>query len=157
MQARFTYALLKDMARVPFPEDHIFSQTVSGRPKSEVRAGVTSQFLTIRHREVEHPHGVLIQGLAGRRTLSRNAVVAADVHIVSMLPCCVHAPGSQRPVLWVQVLQQLEERHPGAEAYHFIEDKLSTLEKACLLCASGFVMMPRPGRVGIGQRCYGAG
>jgi len=25
---------------VPFPEDHIFSQTVSGRPKSEVRAGV---------------------------------------------------------------------------------------------------------------------
>ena len=30
----------------------------------------------------------------------------------------------------MQVLQQLEERHPGAQAYHFIEDKLSTLEKA---------------------------
>lgn len=50
------------MAEVPFPDDHIFSQTVSGRPKSEV-------------------------------------------------------------------LLKLEERHPGAAAYHFIEDKLSTLEK----------------------------
>lgn len=61
-QARFTAALLRDMAKVPFPDDHIFSQTVSGRPKSEV-------------------------------------------------------------------LLALESRHPGAEAYHFIEDKLSTLEK----------------------------
>ena len=32
-QARFTFALLKDMAKVPFPEDHIFSQTVSGAAK----------------------------------------------------------------------------------------------------------------------------
>ncbi len=30
----------------------------------------------------------------------------------------------------LQVLLKLEERHPGATAYHFIEDKLSTLEKA---------------------------
>ena len=30
----------------------------------------------------------------------------------------------------MQVLLKLEERHPGATAYHFIEDKLSTLEKA---------------------------
>lgn len=50
------------MAKVPFPDDHIFSQTVSGRPKSEV-------------------------------------------------------------------LLTLESRHLGAAAYHFIEDKLSTLEK----------------------------
>ena len=61
-QARFTAALLRDMAKVPFPDDHIFSQTVSGRPKSEV-------------------------------------------------------------------LLTLESRHLGAAAYHFIEDKLSTLEK----------------------------
>ena len=39
-------------------------------------------------------------------------------------------PRRLRGSLRVQVLQQLEERHPGATAYHFIEDKLSTLEKA---------------------------
>ena len=51
------------MAQVPFPDDHIFSQTVSGAPKSEV-------------------------------------------------------------------LLQLEAAHPGAAGYHFIEDKMGTLEKA---------------------------
>ena len=37
-QARFTEALMRDMAGIPFPLDRIFSQTVSGRPKSEVLA-----------------------------------------------------------------------------------------------------------------------
>ena len=35
-QARFTAALLADTAGVPFPADRIFSQTVSGEPKSKV-------------------------------------------------------------------------------------------------------------------------
>lgn len=61
MQARFTEALLRDMAEVPLPADRIFSQAESGRPKSEV-------------------------------------------------------------------LQMLEQRHPGTD-YHFIEDKMGTLEK----------------------------
>ena len=38
MQARFTEALLKDMAQVPFQADRIFSQAESGRPKTEVLA-----------------------------------------------------------------------------------------------------------------------
>ena len=35
-QARFTEAILREMAGIAFPPDRIFSQTVSGRPKSEV-------------------------------------------------------------------------------------------------------------------------
>lgn len=35
-QARFTEAILDRMADIQFPPDRIFSQTVSGRPKSEV-------------------------------------------------------------------------------------------------------------------------
>lgn len=61
-QARFTAALLANSAGVPFPDDAIFSQTVSGRPKGEVLAA-------------------------------------------------------------------LQERHADAPAFHFVEDKLSTLEK----------------------------
>lgn len=60
-QERFTEALLRDMAKVPFPSERIYSQTVSGKPKSEV-------------------------------------------------------------------LGMLQARHPDTK-YHFIEDKLSTLEK----------------------------
>jgi phosphoglycolate phosphatase-like HAD superfamily hydrolase len=62
-QARFTAALLADPAQagVPFPDDRIFSQTVSGEPKAKV-------------------------------------------------------------------LERLEAAHPGAAGYHFVEDKLATLE-----------------------------
>lgn len=35
-QARFTEAILRQMAGIHFPMDRIFSQTVSGQPKSEV-------------------------------------------------------------------------------------------------------------------------
>lgn len=61
-QARFTETILSEMAGIQFPADRIFSQTVSGRPKSEV-------------------------------------------------------------------LENLQKAHPDAESYHFVEDKLSTLEK----------------------------
>lgn len=44
MQERFTDALLKDKAEVDLPLDRIFSQTVSGAPKSEVL-----QMLAERH------------------------------------------------------------------------------------------------------------
>ena len=37
-QARFTKMLMDDMAGIPFPEDRIFSQTVTGKPKTEVLA-----------------------------------------------------------------------------------------------------------------------
>jgi len=60
-QARFTETILRQMAGILFPADRIFSQTVSGRPKSEV-------------------------------------------------------------------LENLEKSHPGSRC-HFVEDKLSTLEK----------------------------
>lgn len=35
-KARFTEAIMKQMAGIAFPSDRIFSQTVSGQPKSEV-------------------------------------------------------------------------------------------------------------------------
>lgn len=60
-QARFTETILKRMAGIDFPMERIFSQTVSGRPKSEV-------------------------------------------------------------------LLDLQNKHPQA-GYHFVEDKMSTLEK----------------------------
>lgn len=60
-QARFTKTILEQMAGIEFPMERIFSQTVSGRPKSEV-------------------------------------------------------------------LQDLQSKHPEASC-HFVEDKLSTLEK----------------------------
>lgn len=66
-QARFALALLREIGKIPFEEDRVFSQTVSGQPKSEV-------------------------------------------------------------------LKMLEERHGGKDgeksvSFHFVEDKLSTLEK----------------------------
>lgn len=64
-QARFTETILRKMAQVEFPMERIFSQTVSGRPKSEV-------------------------------------------------------------------LESLQEKHPGFVC-HFVEDKLSTLEKVAAL------------------------
>lgn len=42
-QARFTEAILRQMAGIAFPMDRIFSQTVSGRPKSEVLADLAAR------------------------------------------------------------------------------------------------------------------
>lgn len=68
-QARFTHAILRQMAGIDFPLERIYSQTVSGRPKSEV-------------------------------------------------------------------LEALQEKNPGAEC-HFVEDKLSTLEKVRAAAGAG--------------------
>lgn len=43
-QARFTAALLADQAGVPFPDDRIFSQTVSGEPKSTVLLKLEAEY-----------------------------------------------------------------------------------------------------------------
>lgn len=69
-QARFTKTILEKMAGIDFPMDRIFSQTVSGRPKSEV-------------------------------------------------------------------LENLAATHPHARNFHFVEDKMSTLEKVKTLIHSG--------------------
>jgi len=42
-QARFTHALLRDLAGVELPMERIFSQTVSGRPKTEVLERLAAQ------------------------------------------------------------------------------------------------------------------
>lgn len=52
-QARFTEAILRKMAGIEFPMDRIFSQTVSGRPKSEVLEN-----LHAKHPEAESFHFV---------------------------------------------------------------------------------------------------
>lgn len=66
MQERFTQAILKQMAGIDFPLERIFSQTVSGQPKSEV-------------------------------------------------------------------LEQLQAKHSECDNFHFVEDKLSTLQKVMML------------------------
>lgn len=43
MQAEYTEILMRDMAKVPFPSDRIFSQTISGRPKGEVLAALEAK------------------------------------------------------------------------------------------------------------------
>jgi hypothetical protein len=42
-QARFTHAILRQMAGIEFPLARIYSQTVSGRPKSEVLEALQAQ------------------------------------------------------------------------------------------------------------------
>jgi len=64
-QARFALALLREIGKIPFEKDRVFSQTVSGRPKSEVLA----------------------------------------------------------------MLEQRHENNENSTSFHFVEDKLSTLEK----------------------------
>mmetsp|Transcript_33386 Transcript_33386/g.79152 ORF Transcript_33386/g.79152 Transcript_33386/m.79152 type:complete len:375 (-) Transcript_33386:163-1287(-) len=59
LQARFTEALLRDMAGIPFPSDRIFSQTVSGRPKSEVLAMLMEQHPNAELRFFEDKMGTL--------------------------------------------------------------------------------------------------
>lgn len=48
LQARFTKAILEKMAGIDFPMDRIYSQTVSGNPKSEVL-----EMLAARHPDLE--------------------------------------------------------------------------------------------------------
>ena len=58
-QARFTEALLRDMAKVPLPADCIFSQTVSGQPKSEVLAMLEERHPGTRYHFIEDKMGTL--------------------------------------------------------------------------------------------------
>jgi hypothetical protein len=43
MQARFTEALMHNMAKVALPSDRIFSTTVSGQPKSDILKDLQQQ------------------------------------------------------------------------------------------------------------------
>lgn len=55
-QARFTEAILRRMAGIHFPMDRIFSQTVSGQPKSEVReSSALCVFLFVGARRAHMP------------------------------------------------------------------------------------------------------
>ncbi len=69
-------------------------------------------------------------------------LLAGTPHVCSVLPsaCRKWCFGSAPPLSWplpqrflpcrsCQVLEMLAERHPEAGSYHFVEDKLSTLEK----------------------------
>jgi len=58
-QERFTEALLRDMAKVPLPLDRIFSQTVSGRPKSEVLLKLAERHPRASYHFVEDKMGTL--------------------------------------------------------------------------------------------------
>lgn len=43
-----------------------------------------------------------------------------------------------------QVLEMLAERHPEAGSYHFVEDKMSTLEKVRTAAAAGMGQVSTP-------------
>lgn len=62
-QERFTEALLRDMAKVPLPLDRIFSQTVSGRPKSEVLLKLAERHPRASYHFVEDKMGTLEKAL----------------------------------------------------------------------------------------------
>ena len=59
LQARFTEALLKDMAKVPFQADRIFSQAESGRPKTEVLSMLQERHPDTMYHFVEDKFGTL--------------------------------------------------------------------------------------------------
>lgn len=58
-QAHFTHMILEQMAGIDFPEDRIFSQTVSGRPKSEVLAALERRHPGTTYHFVEDKLGTL--------------------------------------------------------------------------------------------------
>lgn len=59
LQERFTEALLRDMAKVPLPAGRIYSQTVSGRPKSEVLAMLQERHPGTQYHFIEDKMGTL--------------------------------------------------------------------------------------------------
>lgn len=59
LQARFTEALLRDMAKIPLPADRIFSQAESGRPKTEVLVMLESRHPGTEYHFVEDKFGTL--------------------------------------------------------------------------------------------------
>ena len=59
MQARFTEALMHNMAKVPIPLEDIFSTTVSGQPKSEILVKLQRQHPGLTYHFVEDKLGTL--------------------------------------------------------------------------------------------------
>ena len=59
LQARFTEALLKDMAKVPIQADRIFSQAESGRPKTEVLRMLEKRHPDMEYHFIEDKFGTL--------------------------------------------------------------------------------------------------
>ena len=102
-QARFTEAILRQMAGIAFPPNRIFSQTVSGRPKSEVLAR-------------------LQVGGGGGVSAWLGGVACRPTHPRAQAPPSLPHPPTHPPLPQAQ--------HPDAASLHFVEDKLSTLEKA---------------------------
>ena len=128
-QARFTEAILQQMAGIEFPMDRIFSQTVSGAPKSEVRGAG-------RGAAPSRPHCAAACAHAAALRLCRHRVTTSHY---SMHPA---AQTSLR-----QVLADLAQKHPEAASLHFVEDKMSTLEKVrlalnCCITMCCVVRMP---------------
>ena len=58
-QARFTEALMHNMAKVPMPSEDIFSTTVSGQPKSEILVDLQRQHPGLTYHFVEDKLGTL--------------------------------------------------------------------------------------------------
>ena len=58
-QARFTEALMHNMARVPIASEDIFSTTVSGQPKSEILVDLQRQHPGLTYHFVEDKLGTL--------------------------------------------------------------------------------------------------
>ena len=59
MQARFTHALLNDMAGVPFASERIFSTAETGQPKSGVLAMLQERHPGVQCHFVEDKLGTL--------------------------------------------------------------------------------------------------
>ena len=59
MQARFTEALMHNMAMVPIASQDIFSTTVSGQPKSEILVDLQRQHPNMKYHFVEDKLGTL--------------------------------------------------------------------------------------------------
>ena len=122
LQARFTEAILRQMAGISFPPDRIFSQTVSGQPKSEVL-----EMLAARHPHAPSLHFVedkmstlekvgAGRGLGGRGRGRGGAYwpgVSSGGPAGGML--CLHMPAMApgRPSSWPQVAKL-----PSLEQYH---------------------------------------
>lgn len=59
MQARFTDMLMKQMAGIDFPIERIFSQTVSGQPKSDVLKMLQERHADCKYHFVEDKKSTL--------------------------------------------------------------------------------------------------
>ena len=77
----------------------------------------------------------LITAAWSRRVVTHLDGVAAQLHSEGRRSCAAQSLALRCPLLRClsQVLEKLAERHPGS-SYHFVEDKLGTLEKVSTTC-----------------------